>query len=632
MAVTTTEQELKRLRSYLNPYIKGPNVTAVLEALAAGSSSFLINNAAAVNDQLYITTASGDYLDQRLADFGIIRPPQVGLSDEIFRQIGIQVKNRKQVRDLINNLLSAIFGDDLVRASSKSNMFEPYNLSDGDTLIINFDEANTTTITFKTSQFQNIAAASAQEVADAITTSLRSFGLKGAAVLVNDGNGNLVELISDTIGPASSVTVKGGSAQNELQFDATVPAGGNASTQWTLSLQPGGIVRFTWTGGANPQIGKVAIGNYVNIFGGGFAASTNEGSYTIVAAVGGVVGTSYFEVENPLGTSGLVTQGADDAILFYNPIRKTLHSLRSYAAVYQTQPRILQIFIPVSTKATRRGRIGSAHLHDPPHIEFLFNANPDSGDLFSITTTNTLIAGTDFVIEATIQKTIENMVTVINNNIVGVDAVAGDTLSKLTVYQDIPSLTLTGTYTGSEPITTSGLLGDIVSVQPNQLGPYMYDTSQTFTVSHIGTTLEQDFDGTSARVFQVKDASQFPDTQGLLVFGYGTEEQEGPVPYIGRPSNNSLLISPAYTINTTHLFGTQVTLVSQNAPPTISKDGLDYPFYITDVVSGRIYAQDLISSVAATGISIVFTILYPNDIGLGKWGTQFTENPIIWGL
>jgi hypothetical protein len=39
----------------------------------------------------------------------------------------------------------------------------------------------------------------------------------------------------------------------------------------------------------------------------------------------------------------------------------------------------------------------------------------------------------------------------------------------------------------------------------------------------------------------------------------------------------------------------------------------------------------LIQSIVATGINIVFTILYPNDIGLGKWGTIYTENPIIWG-
>ena len=628
MAITTLDKEKARLRSYLNPYLKGKNVDAVLEALATGNSSYLINNAAAVNDSLYIVTASGDYLDQRLADYGITRPPAVGLSDELFRQIGIEVKNRKQVRDLINNILAIMFGDELVRASNKARAFEPYNLQDGDTLIINFDEANTVTITFNTNEFQSIAAATAQEVADSITKELRSLGLNGTAIANNDGDGAYVQLLSDTIGPASSATVRGGSAQNELLFDSPIMSGGNGSTQWTLSLRPGGLIRFTWSGGADPQLGRVSTGDYVNVFGGGFLASTNEGSYPIVVAVGGAVGLSYFEVLNPLGSTGIVVQGDPDAVLFYDPIRKTLASLHTYATVYQTQGGVLQIFMPAATKVIRRSRIGSAHLHEPPYEEFTFNSNANTSDVFDITTTTSLTADTDFVLGADAAETLANLAAAINL-IPGLNAIVNNNV--LTVWQQDSLLILTGTYTGIASIETSGPLGDIISLLPNQEGPYMYDTTQPFTVSNIGTLLTQDLDATMPRVFSVADASQFPDEQGYLIFGYGTEKQEGPVPYTARPSNNTLLISPIYNIQEAHLAGTDVSFVSQKAPPVISRDGLDYPFYITDVVSGRVYAQDLINSVAATGISLVFTILYPNDIGLGKWGTQYTENPIMWG-
>src|ERR1019366_5009037 len=118
--------------------MRGPNVEAVLTALT-GPSSYLVNNASAVNDQLYIVSASGVYLDERLAQYGIVRPPAVGLSDDIFSQIGIQVKNRKQVRDLINNLLDDLFGDLFVKANNSSTFFEPYNLAGGQNLIVNFD-------------------------------------------------------------------------------------------------------------------------------------------------------------------------------------------------------------------------------------------------------------------------------------------------------------------------------------------------------------------------------------------------------------------------------------------------------------------------------------------------------------
>lgn len=538
MATTTVEEQYKRLRSYLNPYIRGKNTDAILYALASGNAAYLINNVRAVNDQLYIATASGRYLDERLAQYGITRPPSVGLSDDVFREIGLSVKNRKQVRDLMNNLLNSIFGDEFVRASSPARAFEPYNLQDGDTLIINFDDKDTVSIEFNTADFSSIAAATAQEVADAITKKLRNLGYNGTAIAKDDGNGPYVEVLSDTIGPASSVTILGGRAQNELKFDSAVPAGGNLSTQWTLSLQSGGVIRYTWTGGANPQLGKVESGNYVNIFGGGFASSTNEGSYTITNVQGGTVGIAYFEVVNPLGTSGTIVQGIDDAILFYNASRKTLSSRFSFAAVYQTEARLLQVFLPATTKVIRRERVGSAHLHDP--------ADPDS-------------------------------------------------------------------------------------LLPNQEGPYLFDTTLPYTISDIGTTLAQDLDGSMSRVVQVADSSAFPDQQGYFILGYGTEEQEGPIPYISRPSSSTLLISPSYTIKNFHANGSDVALVAQKSAPSISADGLDYPFYITDVVSGRLYAQDLIDSVAATGINIVFTILYPSDIGLGKWGTDDSEISTVYG-
>jgi hypothetical protein len=536
--IATQEIEYKRLRSYLNPAIKGKNTDAVLNALASASSSYLINNIRAVNDQLYIATASGQYLADRLAQYGITSPSNLGLSDDVFRQIGIQVKNRKQVRDLINNLLDAIFGDELVRAQNDSTAYEPYNLQDGDTLILNFDSLQSNaTITFAASQFGSIAAATAQEVADSITKSLRNQGLTGTAVANNNGNGNYVEILSDTIGPASSVTVFGGRAQNELRFAASVAAGGNASTQWTLSLRPGGVVRFTWTGGANPNLGYISIGNYVNIYGGGFTSSDNEGTFTITDAIGGVAGEAYFEVSNPLGTSGIVTQGTDSAILFYNPARKTIASQKTYAAVYQVENRLLEIFLPAATKVIRRDRIGSAHIHDPT---------------------------------------------------------------------------------------------DPLSLLPDQQGPYAYDLSQAFTISAIGTTLAQQVNANSTKVIAVNDSTSFPDATGYIVLGYGTQRQEGPIPYIARPSDNTLLISPAYNIQNVHPTGEDVAYVYKS-PVTVAQDGTDYAFYLTGVVDGRTYAQDLINSIAATGINVVFTVLYPGDIGLGKAGTVFSEISTIWG-
>ena len=100
----SNEDDKKRLRKYLNPTIQGDNVDAMLETLSS-ASAYLINNVKSVNDMLYISTAVEEYLDQRLADWDLVRPQNVGLEDDIFRKLGIEVANRKQVRDLISNIL-----------------------------------------------------------------------------------------------------------------------------------------------------------------------------------------------------------------------------------------------------------------------------------------------------------------------------------------------------------------------------------------------------------------------------------------------------------------------------------------------------------------------------------------------
>jgi len=125
------EEEYKKLRSYLNKAIRGKNTDAILKSLSVGPVH-LINNVEAVNDSLYIVSAKQKYLDQKLSDRGVERPAQVGLSDEIFREIGIEITNRTQVRDLILQLLRIMYGEIFTRATSASLEFEPYNLKDGD--------------------------------------------------------------------------------------------------------------------------------------------------------------------------------------------------------------------------------------------------------------------------------------------------------------------------------------------------------------------------------------------------------------------------------------------------------------------------------------------------------------------
>ena len=528
----SNEDAKKRLRQYLNPSIRGENTDKVLESLSSGPAH-LIQSVESVYDQLYIVTAQGRYLDQRMADRDITRPDNVGLSDEVFREIGIEISTRKQVRDLIHSILRIMYGSEFTRATLNSTELEPYQLADGDTLLIQFDDGEVVEVVFDPSQFASIAAATAQEVADAITRELRRLGRTGAAVAKDDGLGGYVQIISETDGPASTAKVLGGRAQNELKFESIRPTSGDASTQWTLTVQSGGNIRATWTGGANPSIGKVKKDDYATIYGSAFNMD-NRGTFTITAVQGGLVNEAYVEFENPNGVTETVVQGTADAILFFNPVRSTINRKTNFAAAYQTESRLLEIFMPATTRVVRRDKAGAAHIHE------------------------------------------------------------------------------------------SGFSGD------GNEGPYIYDTSKPYLIGGEEANTVDVIDSNTSRVINVDDASQIPDEPGYLIFGFGTSKEEGPVPYIARPSSSTILLDPSYKFQNVHNVGTNISLVAQNFAFDVTRDGTDFPFYATDIVSGRIYAKELIDIIAATGINVVITILYPNPIGLENWNEEDQDKKDSW--
>lgn len=529
------EKEKARLRQYLNPSIQGTNTDTILESLAP-STLHLIDTIEAVDRQLYIATAKLNYLDQLLADRNIIRPEKIGMSDEIFSELGIEVANRKQIRSLINKVLEIMYGYEFTRSTMESNMVEPYSLENGDTLMIKFDDTDEIEIPFLNSQFSDINNATAQEVSDIITKYVISVGGSGSAVVKDDGLGNYVLLVSNTIGNSSSISVTGGKAQNVLKFKTIRPTSGDASTQWTVDSNiGGGSIRMTWSGGATPSVGKVRVGDYVNIYSPSFN-ELNKGRFFITAVKSGTIGNAYVEFINVLGVSEVVTQGDTDGVLFFNPERATIFNKLQYATTFCVEEQLLEIFIPATTKVIRRDRIGAAHL---PELSSL----PD------------------------------------------------------------------GT-----------------------LGPYIYDLSQPFTVGCAECNTTEIIDSTTGALVQVDDASEFPDEEGFIIFGYGTSKQEGPIPYIARPSDNILLINSSYVFEKEHSVDTNISIVSSNLAANINPNGSDYSFYITDVISGRLYVEQLINDIKASGIKVIINTLYPSDVGLGKWGDEvYSEKFMVWG-
>jgi hypothetical protein len=238
-----------------------------------------------------------------------------------------------------------------------------------------------------------------------------------------------------------------------------------------------------------------------------------------------------------LGVAQTFVQGTIQGVLFYNPVRQTIISNINYAACYQTENKILQVFLPAITKIVLRTLIGSAHLK-----------------------------------------------------------------------------------ASALPLSP-----------PDNLGTYIFDPTKPYSITKNFTTTTQVVNPQTHGIITVADSSSIPNAPGNVCFSYGFQEEEGPVPYIGTPSDGTIWIDPAYNFKNIQPEGATVSFIGVNAPYNPVITGLDHPFYLTDETSGRIYAQELIELVAAAGVTVVFTVLFPNSIGLGNWSREGDEKTYVWG-
>lgn len=107
-----------------------------------------------------------------------------------------------------------------------STATEPYFLNDGDTLLISIDQDSLQTVTFLASQFQNIQAATSEEVADAINSQIT--GALAKAIYAETDT--YLSIIS-TSKPPASIQVMGGTAVRKLGFNGDLHISGDGSSE-----------------------------------------------------------------------------------------------------------------------------------------------------------------------------------------------------------------------------------------------------------------------------------------------------------------------------------------------------------------------------------------------------------------
>lgn len=359
------------------PTLVGPAWDALIAAIATGDQ----NNwdaAASAFDQLFISSASGVYLDRGTADYGLQRPDGVGIGDSLYSKYSIKVTNTKLTQQIMLEILEIFYGSDTTRAFLVTGLGEPFALADQQTLTVLLDELNSIQIIFSAADFINIHQATAVEVAAAITRSFRAQNLKAFAVAYLDPetSQNRVRIYTSALGLRGGVRITGGQAQNGLQFPTSLltttvaghPAAGvSVGDGWVASIPVAGTMRMTVTGATTTDFSKVVIGDYVNIFGSPFNVN-NQGSFPVtnvdVRYVTGVL-TQFIEVENANTFVGTTVITNINDVLFFRPSRATINSNR---AVVVSQPRTdeLDVILPATTSAVQRSAGTAAYIQMQP--------------------------------------------------------------------------------------------------------------------------------------------------------------------------------------------------------------------------------------------------------------------------
>jgi len=263
-AIQNPETDNNLTRKFLNPaFLKDSQTNwRALEYSLEKNRLKLTDIVNKVANQLFISTASGKYLNTRASNVGVTHNPILGLTDEIYRKLTITILNDKLTANAKLDLLEVIYGPEACRAVLTSSNEEPYRLFDQATLNILVDGKTLVPVVFNWSEFNNCLKASAQEVCFVINNHFESFGVKAFAVPFTDTeiNKTYIRIFSGTKGLKSSLTIVSGSSQLAFGFDSILihDLVSTLNPQPSITITPSAldkaIVRVT---GQNPVVYQI---------------------------------------------------------------------------------------------------------------------------------------------------------------------------------------------------------------------------------------------------------------------------------------------------------------------------------------------------------------------------------------
>ncbi len=175
-------------------------------------------------------------------------------------------------------------------------------------------------------------------------------------------------------------------------------------------------------------------------------------------------------------------------------------------------------------------------------------------------------------------------------------------------------------------------------------GPFSYDVKTGLAITAVNATTDQEFNegGNYASIhldtsINPTPALDFPDEEGFIVLQFGYKNQVGPIRYLGRLSDEDLILDAGSVWQASLPAGATVRLLSSRLPFAPESDALVGNFYATGTAAGRVAAQKLIDEIVAAGKQVLVTVLYPGDAGLGAEGYpqsgnyKLSDKVMVWG-
>ena len=350
--LTKTDRIFDLLPKYLNARAD-KNWSSLISAIGSEDER-LAKLAEEVRKQFFVKTANRPYIDRLAANSNLNRPRFVGMSDTDFRRfIPIMSYQPKQVKRIIDEMLDLFFFKDATAAFLSTGLYEPFTLKDSWNLEITVDNLNQEYIVFKSGDFTDIAAASANEIAAAYNRQAKySYAISYYDSVTKH---TYLRIFSNTIGAQGSMTITGGLTNIALEPNGFLSElGSGTNTQWVVT-KIGNTVTFAYNAGIQPGVESLLPGDifFCDLPG-------NEGSFVIDQVD---IRLQTFTYENLLATPGTVTQTSSKQTKWMRPVHVTPFSMKRRALVWETAVGATTIEMPVTPPIVNRGAKGGLHVN-----------------------------------------------------------------------------------------------------------------------------------------------------------------------------------------------------------------------------------------------------------------------------